>query len=88
VFHRLSEFIECETLGVVYVKEAEAALEVDETLRYFTRNQFKQLLQLQLLLGQFRFWGILEYALTTFILGAPCVWIHDIGYFITIIFVT
>jgi len=69
VFHCLSEFIECETLGVVYVKEAEAALEVDETLRNFSRNQLKQIFKVLLLFSQLGCLCLLD-ALATFVLGA------------------
>jgi hypothetical protein len=42
VLHCLGKFVECNTLSVVHVEEAEAALQIFETLTYFSRNYIKQ----------------------------------------------
>lgn len=42
VLHCLGKFVKCNTLSVVHVEEAEAALQIFETLTYFSRNYIKQ----------------------------------------------
>ena len=89
VLHSLGEFVKWNTLSVVHIKEAKAALQIQETLTYFSRHNIEQHSYVLLLRSQKQLLSSIfsHQAFAPLVFCAFGIWRHNVCDLVTIIFV-